>query len=124
MGHPEYICIYLFIYDSRALNGPSARSGHRMVYMKKQLIVFGGFHDNLRHDYKYFNDVHIFDLETYMWRKIEPAGKRIKSKGLHLIFPSPPFTSHCNHYTYYNEKLIFIGNTIFIENKILINNND
>lgn len=72
-----YICICLFIFNSRALNGPSSRSGHRMVHMKKQLIVFGGFHDNLRHDYKYFNDVHIFDLETYMWRKIEPIGKRI-----------------------------------------------
>lgn len=57
-----------------AANGPSARSGHRMVHVKKQLIVFGGFYDNLRHDYKYFNDVHIFDLEIYMWRKIEPAG--------------------------------------------------
>lgn len=72
--------IYVYVYSYwilRALNGPSARSGHRMVHMKKQLIVFGGFHDNLRHDYKYFNDVHIFDLETYMWRKIEPAGKKI-----------------------------------------------
>ncbi|XP_029158319.1 kelch domain-containing protein 4-like isoform X1 [Nylanderia fulva] len=57
-----------------AANGPSARSGHRMIYTKKQLIVFGGFHDNLRHDYKYFNDIHIFDLETYLWRKIEPTG--------------------------------------------------
>ncbi|XP_029664882.1 kelch domain-containing protein 4 [Formica exsecta] len=57
-----------------AANCPSARSGHRMLHIKKQLIVFGGFYDNLRHDYKYFNDVHIFDLETYMWRKIEPTG--------------------------------------------------
>jgi len=57
-----------------ASNGPSARSGHRMVHIKKQLIIFGGFHDNLRHDYKYFNDIHIFYLETYTWMKIEPAG--------------------------------------------------
>ncbi|GAB1862226.1 Kelch domain-containing protein 4 isoform X1 [Camponotus japonicus] len=57
-----------------AANGPSARSGHRMVHVKKQLIVFGGFYDNLRHDYKYFNDVHIFDLEIYMWQKVEPTG--------------------------------------------------
>ncbi|XP_050448793.1 kelch domain-containing protein 4-like isoform X3 [Cataglyphis hispanica] len=57
-----------------AANCPSARSGHRMIYVKKQLIVFGGFYDNLRHDYKYFNDVHIFNLETYTWRKIEPTG--------------------------------------------------
>lgn len=56
-----------------APNGPSARSGHRMVLVKKQLFVFGGFHDNLR-DCKYFNDVYCFDLESYKWRKIEPVG--------------------------------------------------
>lgn len=26
-------------------------------------------------DYKYFNDVHVFDLETYKWCNIEPVGK-------------------------------------------------
>ncbi|XP_031828321.2 kelch domain-containing protein 4 isoform X1 [Nomia melanderi] len=56
-----------------APGGPSARSGHRMVHLKRQLIVFGGFHDNLR-DYKYFNDVHIFNLESYAWQKIELSG--------------------------------------------------
>ncbi|XP_018331118.1 kelch domain-containing protein 4 [Agrilus planipennis] len=56
-----------------AVNGPSARSGHRMVYFRKQLIVFGGFNDNLR-NYKYFNDVHVFNTENYKWQKIEPAG--------------------------------------------------
>lgn len=54
-------------------NGPSARSGHRMVLNKKQIIVFGGFHDNLR-DYKYFNDCYSFNIETYTWTKLEPAG--------------------------------------------------
>ncbi|XP_015183672.1 PREDICTED: kelch domain-containing protein 4 [Polistes dominula] len=53
--------------------GPSARSGHRMIHMKKKLIVFGGFYDNLR-DCKYYNDIHMFNLETYTWHKIECAG--------------------------------------------------
>lgn len=53
--------------------GPSARSGHRMVHLKKRLFIFGGFHDNLR-DYKYFNDIHCFNLETYTWMKIETSG--------------------------------------------------
>lgn len=44
-----------------------------MVLVKKQIFVFGGFHDNLR-DYKYFNDIYSFDLETYKWKKIEPVG--------------------------------------------------
>ncbi|CAH0546671.1 unnamed protein product [Brassicogethes aeneus] len=56
-----------------APNGPSARSGHRMVISKKQLFVFGGFHDNLR-DYKYFNDLYCFNMETYKWLKLETTG--------------------------------------------------
>ena len=44
-----------------------------MVSTKKHLVVFGGFHDNLR-DYKYFNDVYAFDLENYVWKKIVPTG--------------------------------------------------
>ena len=53
--------------------GPSSRSGHRMIALKKMLVVFGGFHDNSR-DYRYYNDVHIFNLETRTWNKIEPSG--------------------------------------------------
>jgi len=57
----------------KAPGGPSARSGHRMIAMKKQLFVFGGFHDNTR-DYKYFNDVYSFDIETYTWTALNPIG--------------------------------------------------
>lgn len=53
---------------------PSARSGHRMIASRKQLVVFGGFHESVR-DYKYFNDVYVFDLEKYQWTKIDPVGK-------------------------------------------------
>lgn len=56
-----------------APNGPSARSGHRMILQKKKLFVFGGFHDNLR-SYKYFNDVYTFDLEKYEWKKLNVGG--------------------------------------------------
>ncbi|XP_052249914.1 kelch domain-containing protein 4-like isoform X1 [Dreissena polymorpha] len=56
-----------------APGGPSARSGHRMVQCKKQLIVFGGFHDNVR-DYKYFNDVFTFALDTYTWSQVVATG--------------------------------------------------
>lgn len=58
----------------RAGGGPCSRSGHRMVAVKKQLVLFGGYQDNL-HDYKYFNDVFIFNLETKTWHKIVPSGK-------------------------------------------------
>lgn len=44
-----------------------------MVLTKKHLIVFGGFHDNLR-ECKYFNDVHAFDLDNLKWKKLEVSG--------------------------------------------------
>ncbi|EDW40355.1 GL24939 [Drosophila persimilis] len=59
-----------------APNGPSARSGHRMTASKKRLFIFGGFHDN-NQSYNYFNDVHVFSLETYQWLKVEIGGPTI-----------------------------------------------
>ncbi|XP_023326952.1 kelch domain-containing protein 4 [Eurytemora carolleeae] len=56
-----------------AAGGPSGRSGHRMVVFKHFLVVFGGFHDNLR-DSKYFNDVYSFDLNNRIWKKLETIG--------------------------------------------------
>ncbi|KAH8298672.1 hypothetical protein KR018_010674 [Drosophila ironensis] len=56
-----------------APNGPSARSGHRMTVAKKRLFIFGGFHDN-NQSYNYFNDLHIFSLESYQWLKVELSG--------------------------------------------------
>ena len=55
----------------QAKNGPSARSGHRMVHVRDHLMVFGGFFDNLR-DVKYYNDLYLFDLSLYKWTKVTP----------------------------------------------------
>ncbi|XP_046734105.1 kelch domain-containing protein 4-like [Diprion similis] len=71
-----------------ATGGPSARSGHRMVHMKKQLFIFGGFHDNLR-DYKYFNDVYVFNLTTYKWNKLEPSGSPPAPRSGCIVLPTP-----------------------------------
>ncbi|XP_043248419.1 kelch domain-containing protein 4-like [Colletes gigas] len=68
--------------------GPSARSGHRMAHIKKQLIVFGGFLDNLR-DYKYYNDVHIFNLDTYVWHKVELSGVPPLPRSGCILLPTP-----------------------------------
>lgn len=54
-------------------NGPSPRSGHRMIAHKKKLFVFGGFYDT-GVSYKYYNDVWIFSLETYQWQCVNPSG--------------------------------------------------
>lgn len=44
-----------------------------MVAWKKQLILFGGFHEGTR-DYVYYNDVYAFNLDTFTWSKLCPAG--------------------------------------------------
>uniref|UniRef100_A0A0A9WEH8 Kelch domain-containing protein 4 n=1 Tax=Lygus hesperus TaxID=30085 RepID=A0A0A9WEH8_LYGHE len=54
-------------------NGPSSRSGHRMVLCKRQILLFGGYHDNLR-ECKYYNDVYAFNLDDRVWHKLEPSG--------------------------------------------------
>ncbi|KAL6997038.1 hypothetical protein U1Q18_007161 [Sarracenia purpurea var. burkii] len=51
---------------------PSPRSGHRMVLYKHKIIVFGGFYDTLR-EVRYFNDLHIFDLDQFKWQEVKPT---------------------------------------------------
>jgi len=53
---------------------PSSRSGHRMVVCKRKIYVFGGFHDYDDGNFKYFNDVHCFDLDKFTWTKLAPTG--------------------------------------------------
>ncbi|TMS02001.1 Kelch domain-containing protein 4 [Larimichthys crocea] len=57
----------------KAPGGPSGRSGHRMVLSKKQLLVFGGFHESTR-DFIYYNDVYSFSLDTFTWLRLTPSG--------------------------------------------------
>ncbi|XP_075228969.1 kelch domain-containing protein 4 [Lycorma delicatula] len=69
-----------------ASGGPSSRSGHRMVCVKKQLIVFGGFHES-HQDFKYFNDVYAFSLENRTWKKLEPSGTPPSPRSGFQMFP-------------------------------------
>jgi len=50
---------------------PSARSGHRMVLYKHKIVLFGGFYDTLR-EVRYYNDLHVFDLDNFKWEEIKP----------------------------------------------------
>ncbi|GBN91837.1 Kelch domain-containing protein 4 [Araneus ventricosus] len=72
--------------EIKAPGGPSARSGHRMVVRKKQIVVFGGFHETFE-NYKYLNDLYVFNLETYSWSKIEPVGKIPSLRSASLLAP-------------------------------------
>lgn len=83
-----------------APNGPSARSGHRMTMSKKKLFVFGGFHDN-NQSYRYFNDIHVFSLESYTWLRVEIGG---------AILP-PPRSGCCISATPEGKILIWGGYT-------------
>ncbi|XP_049720246.1 kelch domain-containing protein 4 isoform X2 [Elephas maximus indicus] len=44
-----------------------------MVAWKRQLILFGGFHESTR-DYIYYNDVYTFNLDTFTWTRLSPSG--------------------------------------------------
>ncbi|PPS04074.1 hypothetical protein GOBAR_AA16591 [Gossypium barbadense] len=41
------------------------------VLYKHKIIVFGGFYDTLR-EVRYYNDLHIFDLDEFKWQEIKP----------------------------------------------------
>ncbi|XP_039174559.1 kelch domain-containing protein 4 isoform X2 [Crotalus tigris] len=70
---------------TRASGGPSGRSGHRMAVNKRQLIIFGGFHESSQ-DYIYYNDVHAFNLDTFAWSKLAPSGMAPAPRsGCHLV---------------------------------------
>ncbi|THF95489.1 hypothetical protein TEA_003563 [Camellia sinensis var. sinensis] len=43
-----------------------------MVLYKHKIIVFGGFYDTLR-EVRYFNDLHVFDLDQFKWQEIKPS---------------------------------------------------
>lgn len=49
LKHMLTSCVFYFIFIFfRAPGGPSGRSGHRMALGKRQLLVFGGFHESTR----------------------------------------------------------------------------
>lgn len=51
-------------WENLELNGktPSARSGHRMVVWRNQLVLFGGFYETSR-ETKWFNDLYIMNFQ-------------------------------------------------------------
>ncbi|KAL3802610.1 hypothetical protein HJC23_011934 [Cyclotella cryptica] len=56
---------------ARSGNPPVARSGHRAVTWRHYMIVFGGFHESLRAETRFFNDLHIFDFQTCTWTELQ-----------------------------------------------------
>ncbi|XP_076878403.1 kelch domain-containing protein 4-like isoform X5 [Brachyhypopomus gauderio] len=72
----------------KAPGAPSGRSGHRMVLCKRQLLVFGGFHESAR-DYIYYNDVYAFNLDIFTWSKLSPSGSGPCPRSACHMTPTP-----------------------------------
>ena len=71
---------------SRGGSSPPARSGHRAVVWRHYMIIFGGFHEALRSETRWFNDVHVYDFQSSTWTELK-YGKLARL---------PPPRSACN----------------------------
>ncbi|CAM9244565.1 unnamed protein product, partial [Lampetra fluviatilis] len=78
--------------EIRAPGGPSKRSGHRMAAFKRQLVVFGGFHESSR-DYVYYNDVFVFDLDSLSWLRPHVSGSPPCPRSACQMWHTPPSAS-------------------------------
>jgi N-acetylneuraminic acid mutarotase len=79
-------------------NPPSARSGHACIVWKNYMILFGGFFEALR-ETKWYNDVHVFNLQTELWMEIPQSRLSVK--------PEP--RSACNIALFGTDKAIIHG---------------
>ncbi|XP_026726516.1 kelch domain-containing protein 4 [Trichoplusia ni] len=70
-----------------APNGPSPRSGHRMVLLGRNIVVFGGYADDGR-ECKYFDDVYTFCLDTRTWTKLAPSGRGPSARSACIMLPA------------------------------------
>ncbi|KAL7546836.1 hypothetical protein ACHAWF_010164 [Thalassiosira exigua] len=71
---------------SRGGSPPASRSGHRAIAWRHYMIVFGGFHEALRSETQWFNDVHIFDFQSSTWTELKYG----------RLARTPPPRSACN----------------------------
>ncbi|TIB85921.1 galactose oxidase [Wallemia mellicola] len=69
---------------------PSARSGHRMTVFKNFIILYGGFHDTGVRT-TYLDDLWIFSLDDFKWRKIEfsPLERKPSARSGFSFLPCP-----------------------------------
>ena len=73
-----------------------------MTVLKKYLIVFGGYYDNLR-NCRFYNDTHLFNMDTNQWEVI-----KFSANGL-LEQPSPRSACHLIPCAKNNTVLVYGG---------------
>ncbi|KAL2356147.1 putative kelch repeats protein [Cryomyces antarcticus] len=68
--------------------GPPARSGHRMVYFKNYILLFGGFQDTSQQT-KYLADVWMYDCQTFTWHSpiLPPASQKPDARSSFSFLP-------------------------------------
>ncbi|TKA75324.1 hypothetical protein B0A49_03608 [Cryomyces minteri] len=68
--------------------GPPARSGHRMVYFKNYILLFGGFQDTSQQT-KYLADVWIYDCQAFTWHSpvLPPASQKPDARSSFSFLP-------------------------------------
>jgi len=84
--------------EIKAKNPPSARSGMGVIVWKHYMVVIGGFFEALR-ETKWYNDVHVFNLQTETWMDVPQSRLVVK--------PEP--RSACNVALYGVDKLVVHG---------------
>ena len=89
--------------EIKAKHPPSARSGMGCLVWKHYMIVFGGFFEAAR-ETKWYNDVHIFDLQSEVW-----LGGGTTTTQVSRLAVKPEPRSACNIASYGADKLIIHG---------------
>lgn len=69
-----------------APNGPSARSGHRMVLLGRNIVVFGGYADYGR-ECRYLDDMYAFCLDNRAWSKLTASGRGPSARSACVMLP-------------------------------------
>lgn len=90
---------------------PPPRSGHRIVIWKHFLVIFGGFFDTNK-ETRYYNDLWLFDTQTFTWinpETIDPppprSGFQFLQNGDHLIV----YGGYCKATQKKNQKSVVVG---------------
>ncbi len=67
---------------------PPARSGHRLVYHQKYIVLFGGFQDTSQQT-KYLQDLWIYDCQNHIWHNpvLPPASQKPDARSSFSFHP-------------------------------------
>ena len=80
---------------------PEGRRSHSAIKYRNGIIIFGGGSKN---SFKHFNDLFLFNSDTYLWTRLNPWGKRPHARrraGTCLIGSKVSFLKVFANYTYF-----------------------